>query len=140
MFLSIMLLKDHNLNFVADKNIIEELENYFDISDFDKNNFEKYLKLWKQSININEIQKEKLINWLTKSIIIDNMYKENYVNKDKKLASLIVGLAEVLYSNQEIENIETYIQEYLTKYSCSAKLKSELMLASQQIIDLNNNY
>ncbi|WP_308698399.1 hypothetical protein [uncultured Thomasclavelia sp.] len=68
------------------------------------------------------------------------MYKENYVNKDKKLASLIVGLAEVLYSNQEIENIETYIQEYLTKYSCSAKLKSELMLASQQIIDLNNNY
>lgn len=140
MFLSIMLLKDHNLNFVADKNIIEELENYFDISDFDKNNFEKYLKLWKQSININEIQKEKLINWLTKSLIIDNMYKENYVNKDKKLASLIVGLAEVLYSNQEIENIETYIQEYLTKYSCSAKLKSELMLASQQIIDLNNNY
>lgn len=140
MFLSIMLLKDHNLNFVADKNIIEELENYFDISDFDKNNFEKYLKLWKQSININEIQKEKLINWLTKSIIINNMYKENYVNKDKKLASLIVGLAEVLYSNQEIENIETYIQEYLTKYSCSAKLKSELMLASQQIIDLNNNY
>lgn len=140
MFLSIMLLKDHNLNFVADKNIIEELENYFDISDFDKNNFEKYLKLWKQSININKIQKEKLINWLTKSIIIDNMYKENYVNKDKKLASLIVGLAEVLYSNQEIENIETYIQEYLTKYSCSAKLKSELMLASQQIIDLNNNY
>lgn len=140
MFLSIMLLKNQNLNFVADKNMMEELENYFNISDFNKNDFEKYFNFWKQSIDISIIQKEKLISWLKKSVTIDNIYKQNHQTGYKKLASLIVGLAEVLYNSQEIENIEKYIQEYFTMYSCQTELKNELILASQPIIDLNNNY
>ena len=133
-----MLLKSDDYKYVANRDIMNDIKKLLNIPEDKNNSFQMYFKLWKQSLVISPIQKEKLLNWIIKVVttIVERKLENNALETYKQLADIIVILAQILAENNIIDDEQSYIKKYLQEYNHKYTFKERLINASKIITQI----
>lgn len=136
--LVLMLLKSDDYKYVANRDIMNDTKKLLNIPEDKNNSFQMYFKLWKQSLVISPIQKEKLLNWIIKVVttIVERKLENNALETYKQLADIIVILAQILAENNIIDDEQSYIKKYLQEYNHKYTFKERLINASKIITQI----
>jgi len=123
-----LLYFNNYINSKAYNSILKTIFNEFKFENntlFLDNDYSLIFQQWKKQFEINN--KEKYINWLTKIVdkrvdaIVSNGHRKSYF----KAAILVVGLGEVLESNN-MQKKEEFINLYHKKYVRRSSFRKEL--------------
>lgn len=123
-----LLYFNNHINSKAYNSILKTIFNEFKFENntlFLDNDYSQIFQQWKKHFKINN--KEKYINWLIKIIdkrvdaIVNNGYRKSYF----KVAILVVGLGEVLESNN-MQKKEEFVNIYHKKYVRRSSFRKEL--------------
>jgi len=131
-----MLLKPDRKSYVADANVLKEIETKIGFKSLDNLQFEDYFYIWKEKYILPDEFKKIVLNWLKEEIdkraesVVGGGYRKSYA----KVANQIIVLAEILKSYGQIDDIDSYVEMYKQKYSKKRAFKSEIAERMRQYI------
>lgn len=123
----LMLFKPDHPTYKADMNILYDIQKKIDFKSKDKLSFKAYFNDWKKKYKLSH--KDIYIEWLKKEVyeraelIVGGSYRKSY----HKSADHIVVLGEILLDNGEINDLNSFINEYRKKYSRKRAFQSEII-------------
>lgn len=123
----LMLFKPDHPTYKADMNILYDIQKKIDFKSKDKLSFKAYFNDWKKKYKLSH--KDIYIEWLKKEVyeraelIVGGSYRKSY----HKSADQIVVLGEILLDNGEINDLNSFINEYRKKYSRKRAFQSEII-------------
>ncbi|OUQ14739.1 hypothetical protein B5E87_01215 [Massilimicrobiota sp. An142] len=129
--LLLMYLKPEKMHFVADDAVMDDLRRSLKVSGED---FYQLFHIWKEKYMITDEFKKKCIQWLKDEIeqraevIVGGTHRHSYY----EVAKEIVVLSEILYLNKNITSMETFVKDYIKRYSRKHAFKAEMLKYAKQ--------
>lgn len=130
--LLLMYLKPEKMHFVADNAIMDDLRRSLKVRGED---FYQLFHIWKEKYMMTDEFKKKCIQWLKDEIeqraevIVGGSHRHSYY----QVAKEIVVLSEILYLNKNITSMETFVKDYIKRYSRKHAFKAEMLKYAKQV-------
>lgn len=130
--LLLMYLKPEKMHFVADDAIMDDLRRSLKVSGEE---FYQLFHIWKEKYMMTDEFKKKCIQWLKDEIeqrtevIVGGTHRHSY----DQVAKEIVVLSEILYLNKNITSMETFVKDYIKRYSRKHAFKAEMLKYLKQV-------
>ena len=130
--LLLMYLKPEKMHFVADDAVMDDLKRSLKVRGED---FYQLFHIWKEKYMITDEFKKKCIQWLKDEIeqraevIVGGTHRHSYY----EVAKEIVVLSEILYLNKNITSMETFVKDYIKRYSRKHAFKAEMLKYAKQV-------
>lgn len=129
--LLLMYLKPEKMHFVADDAVMDDLKRSLKVRGED---FYQLFHIWKEKYMMTDEFKKKCIQWLKDEIeqraevIVGGTHRHSYY----QVAKEIVVLSEILYLNKNITSMETFVKDYIKRYSRKHAFKAEMLKYAKQ--------
>lgn len=128
LLLLIYLKKDEKQKTVAERNLLDELDERLNFDSKEDESFSEYISIWRQSYVMPKEQEEACIKWLLEEVdkrtaeIVGGGHRKSYY----KAAELIVVMGEIQEERGEAGGMRRLIDHYKSMHSRKTAFKSEI--------------